>query len=92
VSTPSEFAASYCGPTERLVDLPATAQVCTVLGAVKQTTLDRACGPEPGPRWRRIWVGKWMATKGGSSQANYSLTANLVEGQAADCWWRFCRA
>jgi hypothetical protein len=43
---------------------PARAKPAPVLGAVKQTTLDRTCGPAPSPRWRRSGQGKWIMRKG----------------------------
>ena len=42
--SPLEYEAAYAAAED--LSIPATAKPAPVLGAVKQTTLDRACGPE----------------------------------------------
>ena len=63
---PLEFEGRLPWAPQGLVDPPPRAKPAPVLCAVKQTTLDRACGPEPGPRWREEPARKWIMRKAGS--------------------------
>ena len=66
---PLEFEGRLPWAPQGLVDPPPRAKPAPVLGAVKQTTLDRACGPEPGPEMAG-GAGKKMDHEEGGVLAN----------------------